>query len=323
MDPAFHHQPVLLDESIEHLKLAPGSVVVDGTLGGGGHAEAILDRTAPDGVLLGLDLDAEAVAAAASRLADRGERVRLAHASFRQLDEQARALGFERVDAVLLDLGVSSYQLDQRSRGFRFGGGDSDEEKKTAWDMRMDPGAPGPTAAELLRRASAEELQQYFQRYGELPGSRRLARRIVESRQSEPLETAADLLAVIRGAGVGRGRRHNPATLVFQALRIAVNDELAALEEGLEAAISALRPGGRLVVIAYHSLEDRIVKHHFRAAARGCSCPPEWPVCRCEEQVGLRVGTRRPLRPDPAEIEANPRSRSARFRSGERVGEAA
>jgi len=317
---AYHHLPVLLEECLVELDLKPGAVVVDGTLGGAGHAAAILERTAPDGRLLGLDLDEAALEAARQRLAPYGERVHLMHLSFRHLDEAVHAIGAERVDGVLLDLGVSSHQLDVPERGFRF----SEAETSAApLDMRMDRRSGGPTAADLLREASLDELQSWFQRYGELPGARRLARAIHERRSREPLETTADLLRVIREAGVGGGRRHNPATLVFQALRIAVNDELAALEEGLEAAVRVLRPGGRLVVIAYHSLEDRIVKHRLRREARGCSCPPGLPVCVCGERVRLRLRTRRPLRPTEAEIARNPRARSARLRSAERVEEAA
>jgi 16S rRNA (cytosine1402-N4)-methyltransferase len=315
----FHHLPVLLDETIEQLALSPGAIVVDGTLGGGGHAEAILDRTGPDGVLVGLDLDEEALSAAATRLDRFGERVRLMQSSFRHLGSALKRAGVEQVDAVLLDLGVSSHQLNIASRGFRF----ADAEKTaTPLDMRMDP-SQGRSAADLLRQATAEELQGWFQRYGELPGSKRLARTIIEEREHAPLTTTADLLRVIREARIGGGRRHNPATLVFQALRIAVNDELGALEEDLEAAIAALRPGGRLVVIAYHSLEDRIVKHSLRAEARGCVCPPEIPICVCDHTPRVRVVTRRPIRPSDVETARNPRARSALLRCAERTEEAA
>jgi 16S rRNA (cytosine1402-N4)-methyltransferase len=316
---AFAHEPVLLDESIRHLQLQPGSVVVDGTVGGGGHGRRILEEIGERGRLIGLDRDPQALAAAQRRLERAGEadpRVRLVHASFRDLDQVVRELGLESVDAVLLDLGVSSHQLDAPGRGFRFGESDAQD---VPLDMRMDPGA-GPSAAELLRRASAEELERWFREYGELPGARRLARAIAERRRDAPLRSSADLLRLIGETRVGRGRRHHPATLVFQALRIAVNDELSALREGLEAAVAVLRPGGRLVVIAYHSLEDRIVKRAFRAAEKGCICPPRAPVCTCGHTVTLRVLTKRPLRPGAAEIRRNPRARSARLRAAERVG---
>jgi len=308
------HQPVLVEECVAHLGLGPGSVIVDGTVGGGGHASAILERTGPDGVVIGFDVDAEALAAAEKRLSPHGERVRLVRASFRNMDETLPELGISQVDGVLLDLGVSSHQLDTARRGFRF----SDDEGEAALDMRMDP-TRGRSAADFLAQAPERELLRCFQEFGQLPGSRRLARRIAEERERAPIRTSADLLRIIREAGIGRGRRHHPATLVFQALRIAVNDELEALREGLDAAIAVLRPGGRLVVIAYHSLEDRCVKHYLRAAARGCSCPPDFPQCICGGSVTLRVLTRRPVSPREAEIDANPRARSARMRAAERV----
>jgi 16S rRNA (cytosine1402-N4)-methyltransferase len=290
---------------------------VDGTVGGGGHAAAILERTAPDGRLIGFDMDDHALEAARRSLLPFGDRVRLVRASFREL---TREIGAEpTVDAVLLDLGVSSHQLDTPSRGFRFAEATAAE---TPLDMRMDRSS-ALTAAEILRTRSAEELEAIFREGAELPGSARLARRLVEARQRAPLATAGDLLRVIRAARVGGGRRHHPATLIFQALRIAVNDELGALREGLGAAILALRPGGRLAVIAYHSLEDRCVKHRLREAERGCTCPPHVPVCVCGGVPLLRVLTRRPLRPDAAEVRRNPRARSARLRAAERTREAA
>jgi 16S rRNA (cytosine1402-N4)-methyltransferase len=185
--------------------------------------------------------------------------------------------------------------------------------------MRMDANGSRQTASALLASGEAEELEQIFSEYGQLPGSRRLARAIVARRETAPLETAADLVALIRELGIGRGRRHNPATLVFQALRIAVNDELGALREGLLGAIRVLAPGGRLAVIAYHSLEDRIVKQTLRTAAKGCVCPPEWPACRCDQRPQVRLLTRRPIQPTDAEIARNPRARSARLRAAERL----
>ena len=308
-----------MDECLAWLSLRPGALVVDGTVGGGGHAAAILAQTAPDGRVVALDLDPEALRATTERLRSLGDRLMPVHASFRRLPELLAALGIGAVDAVLLDLGVSSHQLDVPARGFRFAEATAAE---APLDMRMDP-TRGATAAELLRDATFDELATWFRDHADLPGARRLARALVAARERAPLRTAADLLAVIREARIGGGRRHHPATQVFQALRIAVNDELRALEEGIEAAIESLRPGGRLVVIAYHSAEDRIVKNRFRDAARGCTCPPRLPVCRCGGRVRLRVLTRRPVRPQPAEIESNPRARSARLRAAERVAEAA
>ena len=316
----FHHLPVLLEETTTQLALRPGAVIVDGTLGGGGHAGLILERTGPDGVLLGIDRDPEALEAAKMRLAKFGPRFRAVRSSFAHLDEAVREAGFERVDGVLLDLGVSSHQLDAPHRGFRFAT-DIDPDQ-TPLDMRMDP-SQGETAADLLARASAETIEGWLREYGELPGAHRLARAITERRREEPLRTTADLLQLIETARVGRGRRHNPATLVFQALRIAVNDELGALESGLDAAIQVLRPGGRLAVIAYHSLEDRMVKRCFRAEARGCICPPQQPVCTCGRLPRLKTLTRKPIRPEESDIRNNPRARSGRLRSAERIEEAA
>lgn len=313
----FAHRPVLLAESIAFLDCKPGAIIIDGTIGGGGHTEAILERTRPNGIVVGFDLDPDALAAAAHRLAAFGDRVRLVNASFRELAKVLQDFGIALVDAVLLDLGVSSHQLDTGSRGFRFSGSER-ETRETPLDMRMDPNR-GSTAAHLLARASEQELQQIFQDYGELPGSKRLARAIVGTRRDAPIATTADLLEVIREARVGGGRQHHPATRVFQALRIATNDELSALREGLDGSVESLRPGGRLVVLAYHSLEDRVVKQFFRDEARGCTCPPRIPVCVCGRHPTLEVLTRKPVSPSEEEISKNPRARSARLRAAVRV----
>jgi 16S rRNA (cytosine1402-N4)-methyltransferase len=220
---------------------------------------------------------------------------------------------------VLFDLGVSSPQLDEPQRGFRFS---EDSAETTPLDMRMDRRS-GLTAADLLATASEETLADWFGRYGELPGSRRLAKAIVEKRRRDPLRTAADLLGVIREARVGGGRRHHPATLVFQALRIAVNDEMDALAAGIDDAADLLAPAGRLAVIAYHSLEDRMVKQRFRALERGCICSPKAPVCSCGRTPQLRQLNRKPVRPGPDEVARNPRARSARLRVAEKIPEAA
>jgi 16S rRNA (cytosine1402-N4)-methyltransferase len=314
----FSHRPALLEECLAALELQPGAIVVDGTVGGGGHAAAILERTAPDGRLIGLDLDGEAICESQQRLETFGDRVTLIRESFRNLDAVLAHLEVSRVDAVLLDLGVSSHQLDSPKRGFRFS---IETAAETPLDMRMDQRA-GTTAADLLRRAGPEQLEEWFSNYADLPGSRKLARFIVAARQRAPLRTAEDLRALIADARIGRGRRHDPSTLVFQALRVAVNDEVNALAEGIEAAIESLRVGGRLAVLAYHSGEDRVVKNRMRDAARGCSCPPRTPVCICGEKVRLRVITRKPISAGDAELRENPRARSARLRVAERVAEA-
>jgi 16S rRNA (cytosine1402-N4)-methyltransferase len=309
-----YHEPVLLKETLAQLNLESGAVIVDGTLGGGGHAAAILEHTGPDGLLVGLDLDSDAITEAGNRLEAYGDRVRLIQASFRRLDDIADELAPVAIDGIVLDLGVSSHQLDRASRGFRFSPG-----AESPLDMRMDGVGGQATAATLLASLSVEDLEHVFSEYGQLPGSRRLARAIVARRDTTPLETAEDLIDLIGGLHIGRGRRHNPATLVFQALRIAVNDEMGALEEGLQAAIRVLRPGGRLVVIAYHSLEDRLVKRTFRAAARGCTCPPEWPACQCGLLPTFEILTKRPINPSEDEVARNPRARSARLRAGLRL----
>jgi 16S rRNA (cytosine1402-N4)-methyltransferase len=314
----FSHRPALLEECLAALELQPGAIVVDGTVGGGGHAAAILERTAPDGRLIGLDLDGEAIRESQQRLESFGDRVTLIQESFRNLDAALAHLQVPQVDAVLLDLGVSSHQLDSPKRGFRFA---TETAAETPLDMRMDQQG-GTTAADLLRRADPKQLEKWFSDYADLPGSKKLARLIVAARQRAPLRTASDLRKVIAEARIGRGRRHDSSTLVFQALRIAVNDEANALSEGLEAAIESLRVGGRLAVLAYHSGEDRVVKNRLRDATRGCSCPPRTPVCICGGKVRLRLITRRPISAGDAELRENPRARSARLRIAERVAEA-
>jgi len=314
-----HHQPVLLEPCLEHLAVAPGRTFVDGTLGDGGHAEAILARSAPDGRLVGFDRDSDALAVAGSRLAPFGARAQLVHASFRDMGPELARLGIASVDGVLLDLGVSSRQIDEPERGFRFGADTADE---TPLDMRMDRSA-GPAAADLLATLSRPALEQVLREFGEVPGARRLARAIADGRREAPLRTAADLRRVIREAGIGRGRKHDPATLVFQALRIAVNDELGALEAGLEAAVLALHAGGRLCVLSYHSLEDRRVKQFLMREERGCICPPAQPVCNCGRRPRLRRRTKRPETASPEEVRGNRRARSVRLRAAERLADAA
>ena len=278
----------------------------------------MLERTAPDGRLIGLDLDGDAIRESQRRLGSFGDRVTLIQESFRNLDAVLAHLEVPRADAVLLDLGVSSHQLDSPKRGFRFA---TETAAETPLDMRMDQQS-GTTAADLLRRAGPEQLEKWFSDYADLRGAKKLARLIVAARQRAPLRTAADLRAVIADARIGGGRRHDRSTLVFQALRIAVNDEANALSEGLEAAIESLRVGGRMAVLAYHSGEDRVVKNRMRDAARGCSCPPRTPVCICGEKVRLRVIVKRPISAGDAELRENPRARSARLRVAERVAEA-
>ena len=309
------HVPVLADEVMAMLAPAAGSRQVDATLGGGGHAERIIEATDPDGRLLGLDADEAAIARVRARLGPRfGDRLRLRQANFRELATVAPEEGFDAVDGCLFDLGLSSFQLADAERGFgiRTGG---------PLDMRFDPGR-GVPASELLATLDQDELTALFRRYGEEPFAGRIARGIVESRRSAPIRTAEELAALVARVAPGRApgrRRVHPATRVFQALRIAVNEELDALEAGLAAAVDLLRPGGRLVVLSYHSLEDRIVKRFLQAERRGCTCPPEVPVCVCGREPRLRLLAPKGLVPSAAEIVANPRARSARLRAAERM----
>jgi len=309
------HQPVLAEEVVSMLAPAPGSLQIDATLGGGGHTERILEATDPDGRLLGLDADGAAIARVEARLRARfGDRLVLRQANFRDLGDVAPAAGFGAVDGLLFDLGLSSFQLGDTERGFGFRAGGP-------LDMRFDTGR-GVPASELLATLDVPELTALFRRYGEEPHAGRIARAIVETRGAARIETAEDLATIVervvpRPAGP-RGRIH-PATRVFQALRIAVNEELDALAEALAVAIELLRPGGRLVVLSYHSLEDRIVKRFIDAERKGCICPPSIPVCVCGRTPRLRLVTRPSLTPTDAEIATNPRARSARLRAAERV----
>jgi 16S rRNA (cytosine1402-N4)-methyltransferase len=300
-------------EVLELLAPRPGGIYLDGTVGGGGHARLILEASSPDGQLIGLDRDPAALAAAASVLAPFGERVRLCRGSFAVLDETLANLGVPLVDGILLDLGVSSHQLDTPERGFSF-------REEGPLDMRMDPGQP-TSAAELLAQADAAELKRIFRDYGEERWAGRIAREIVRSRNEVALRTTRQLAELVCRTVPGgyQPQRIHPATRVFQALRIAVNDELEAVPAGLAAALRSLRPGGRLVVISFHSLEDRLVKQGFRAAASPCTCPPRLPVCVCQRKAEVKLLTARGIRPGAAENIANPRARSAVLRAIERL----
>jgi 16S rRNA (cytosine1402-N4)-methyltransferase len=308
------HLPVLAEEVIEMLQPAAGSLQIDATVGGGGHTERILEASDPDGRLLGLDADGAAIARVAQRLERFGDRLVLRQANFRELGAVAPAAGFGAVDGMLFDLGLSSFQLADTERGFGFRAGGP-------LDMRFDA-TRGVSAAELLATLDATELTALFRQFGEEPFAPRIARAIVEARRTAPITTAEELAALIERVAPrtapGRRRIH-PATRVFQALRIAVNEELDALSEALAVAVDLLRPGGRLVVLSYHSLEDRIVKRFLDAERKGCICPPSVPVCVCGRTPRLRLVTRPSLTPTDAEIAANPRARSARLRAAERI----
>lgn len=303
----FHHNPVLVAETVEWLSVRPGRVYLDGTVGEGGHSAAILEATGPGGVVLGIDRDPRSVDAARRRLTGYGARARIVHGNYADMSDLAQQAGIDRVDGVLLDLGFSSRQVDAAGYGFSF-------QRDEPLDMRYD--TAGPTAADLLNHADERELADVIYRYGEERRSRAVARAIVAAR---PITTTGRLASVVaRALGGRRGSRH-PATRTFQALRIAVNEELMHLQAGLDAVPRILEAGGRLVVISYHSLEDRLVKGWMDREAAHCICPPELPVCACEHEPTVRFVRRRVVRPSATETNNNPRSRSARLRAVERI----
>lgn len=308
----FRHVPVLPEEVIEYLAPRPGGVYVDGTLGGGGHSELILQASGPDGILFGFDRDRSALTAAGSRLAPFGDRVRLIHGSFGEMRERLAEYGVRGIDGFLLDVGVSSHQLDTPERGFSF-------QTDAPLDMRMDTES-GATAADLVNTLDEAELARVIKEYGEERWAVRVARFIAVAREEAPILTTFQLVDLIKGAIPRKAweERLHPATRTFQALRIAVNDELGSLERGLVAGAGLLKPGGRGVVISFHSLEDRIVKHSFRALAQGCICPKELPICSCGHEPEVKVLTSKAIRPGEREISSNPRTRSSRLRALEK-----
>ena len=312
------HVPVLLPEAMQYLDVRPGGVFIDCTTGLGGHSGAIAEAIGDDGRLLCLDQDREALEFARTKLAPFGRRVSFAHANFRELASVAAENGFGAVDGVLMDLGISSMQIGTAERGFAFG-------LEGPLDMRMDPSSGGETAADIVNTWDEAALTDLIRTYGEEPMARRIARTLVAAR---PLRTTWELArAVEQAVGGARGRTQiHPATKVFLALRIRVNGELDSLDAVLPQAHSLLGfgtnrvHGGRMVVISFHSLEDRIVKHFFRRESTGCLCPPTLPVCRCGHEATLRDLTRRVVRPGDDEVASNPRARSALLRAAERIG---
>ncbi len=301
------HLPVLYEEVLSWLGPRAGGQYIDATLGAGGHAKGILTASQPGGRLLALDADPDAVSFARQVLEPFGKRVVLCTANFRQIGAVAAALGIEEVDGILLDLGLSSRQLAAGERGFSF-------EQEGPLDMRLHRDR-GLLAADLVNTLSQADLADILWRYGEERAARRIARAIVAARPLTTTRQLADLVA----RTIGRREKIHPATRTFQALRIVVNDELGALSEALPQARDLLRAGGRLAVIAFHSLEDRMVKQFYRQESRDCICPPELPVCTCQHQATLQVLTRKPVRPMAIEISRNPRSRSARLRVAQRL----
>ncbi|GFO56056.1 ribosomal RNA small subunit methyltransferase H [Geomonas sp. Red276] len=309
----FHHISVMPDEVLRALSPRSGGIYVDGTLGGAGHAGLILTASSPDGVLLGFDRDAEAIAAATERLAPFGGRVRIFQRNFADIAETLAGIGVEAIDGFVLDLGVSSHQLDREERGFSF-------MQDAPLDMRMNR-EEGPTAADLVNELSEGELTRIISDYGEERWAKRIASFIVKARGERPIETTFELVDIVKGA-IPKAKweeRLHPATRTFQGLRIAVNEELKSLEEGLAALLKLLRKGGRGAVISFHSLEDRIVKESFRAAATGCTCPKELPICVCGKVPQCKVVTGKPVKASEKEVAGNPRSRSAKLRVIEKI----
>lgn len=309
----FDHVPVMLAEVLKYLDVRPQGTYVDGTVGGGGHSREIARRLGPQGRLVGIDQDPAALQAAGQALAEFGGRISLVHANFREMDRVLQDLQISAVDGVLLDLGVSSHQFDTAERGFSY-------RTDAPLDMRMNP-TQEVSARDLVNTADEAELVRILFDYGEERFARRIAARIVARRQRAAIETTGDLAALVTDAIPAATRRTgpHPARRTFQGLRIAVNDELGSLERGLGRAFDLLKPGGRLVVITFHSLEDRIAKQTFVAQARGCICPPHQPVCTCDRSPEARILTRKPVTAGEAELAANPRSRSAKLRALEKL----
>ena len=304
------HVPILVAEVLDGLAVKPGGYYLDATAGGGGHAAAILAASGPASRLLGLDRDPEAAARAAMHLKPFADRAQVFSMSYVHLTTALRRAGFPLLDGALFDLGFSSWQVDDPARGFAF-------RADGPLDMRFDPTGDDTPASVLVNQLPEAELTGLLRRYGEEPRSRRIAQAIVAAR---PIRSTGHLAEVIAAAvGRTRGERLHPATRTFQALRIAVNHELKDLAEALPQAVAALRPGGRLAVITFHSLEDRIVKQFLKQEERGCICPPKAPVCACGHAPTLQTITRKPIVPSAEEIAANPRSRSAKLRVAEKI----
>jgi len=303
-----HHTPVMVPEIMNALDVQPGGRYIDGTLGEGGHSKSILTAAEPGGQVLGLDADAEAISVATERLAEFGDSFLALNVNFRDVRATALRYEFVPVHGVLFDLGVSSLQLDRESRGFSFRRSDP-LDMRFSFDQKI-------TASDIVNGYAESELADLIFHLGEDRAARRIAREIVRNR---PINTSLELAEVVQKANPRRGRKTHPATQTFQAIRIAVNDELSALETALEQAVSVLGQGGRMAVISYHSLEDRIVKNFIRKQASDCICPPGTPVCKCDHLATLKVITRRPLVPSDEEIESNPRARSAKLRVAERI----
>lgn len=309
----FKHVSVLLEETIDSLNIKPDGIYVDGTLGGGGHSLEICKRLGPNGRLIGIDQDMDAIKAATERLKDYNDKVTIVHSNYQDIDSVLRDLSISGVDGIVLDLGVSSYQLDNVERGFTY-------REDTPLDMRMDQSQP-MTAKDIVNEYSEQELYHVIRDYGEDSFAKNIAKHIVRARQDKPIETTGELNEIIRAAipaKVRQGGGH-PSKKTFQALRIELNKELDVLEQSIDKMIELLKPEGRLSIITFHSLEDRIVKNIFRKNMNPCICPPEFPVCTCGRASMGKVITRKPIIPDEEEIEFNKRAKSSKLRVFERI----
>lgn len=309
----FEHIPVLLSETLEYLDLKQGGVYIDGTLGGAGHSAEIIKRILPGGVLIGIDQDIDAISAANKRLEAYKDNVIIVHDNFRNIKAIAEDFGFKEVDGVLLDIGVSSHQLDEEERGFSY-------MHDGPLDMRMDRDSDFD-ASDIVNDSSESEITRILKDYGEEKWAARIAKFIIEERKNGRIDTTFKLVDIIKRAIPAAARREggHPAKRTFQALRIAVNDELKVLEQAVRDAADILKPGGRLVVITFHSLEDRIVKTVFNNMERPCTCPPQLPVCVCGKEPLLKVIAKKPVTAGEKELLANTRSKSAKLRAAERV----
>lgn len=309
----FKHQSVLLNEVVHYLDIKPAGVYLDATIGGGGHALQIASRMNHQGLLIGIDQDQAAIQASQERLANVNPTVKLFRSNFEAIPEILKDLGIDAIDGALFDLGVSSFQLDEIERGFSY-------KSDAPLDMRMDRSRPF-SAFHLVNSASIDELTRIIGEYGEERWAKRIALFIDRQRREKEIKTTGELAEIIKSAIPAATRRTgpHPARRTFQALRIAVNNELEVLEKALEETIPLLGQGGRLVVISFHSLEDRIVKNVFAKEAKGCCCPKELPVCQCNRQPRLKILTRKPVVPTEDEIRLNPRARSSKLRSAEKL----
>lgn len=308
----FVHVPVLLDECIDGLNIKNGGIYVDGTIGGAGHSKEIA-KLMGDGTLIGIDQDINAINASRERLKDYGDNVKLANDNFKNMKSVVQGLGIEKVDGILLDLGVSSHQLDESERGFSY-------MKDAALDMRMDRNNP-LSAEVIVNQWSEEEIHNIIKQYGEERWAKRIAEFIVKERQKQRITTTQQLVDIIKSAIPASARREgpHPAKRTFQALRIAVNDELGILEKAIKDGVDLLKPEGRICIITFHSLEDRIVKNTFNKLEKPCTCPPRIPQCICGQVPLIKVITRKPVIPGDRELAENPRSRSAKLRIAERL----